>query len=81
MYIFLQQFCKQSRVHSSLQLARVEDPDIVVIMPSSSKGGIMEKYIKVFSVHSNSKVKIFEVHQGFQKANIFLEIIGLQLQI
>ena len=30
------------------QLARVEDPDVVVIMPSSSKGGIMEKYIKVF---------------------------------
>ena len=33
---------------SSLKLARVEDPDIVVIMPSSSKGGILEKYIKVF---------------------------------
>ena len=35
------------------QLAKVEDPDIVVIMPSSSKGGILEKYIKVisFQVH------------------------------
>ena len=31
------------------QLAKVEDPDIVVIMPSSSKGGILEKYIKVIS--------------------------------
>ena len=31
------------------QLAKVEDPDMVVIMPSSSKGGILEKYIKVIS--------------------------------
>ena len=38
------------------QLAKVEDPDIVVIMPSSSKGGILEKYIKVIS--SQDKLSI-----------------------
>ena len=59
-------------VSDFLQLARVEDPDVVVIMPSSSKGGIMEKYIKVFR-----KTQIAEnhrkVYQGFQKNLKFVE--------
>ena len=46
--------CAKQVTTQWLQLARVEDPDIVVIMPSSSKGGIMEKYIKVF-FNRNSK--------------------------
>ena len=46
--------CAKKVTTQWLQLARVEDPDIVVIMPSSSKGGIMEKYIKVF-FNRNSK--------------------------
>ena len=44
----LMKIVQKINVSDFLQLARVEDPDVVVIMPSSSKGGIMEKYIKVF---------------------------------